>query len=40
MRSKFSREFKGDIVEIMVSGSASAVEIAQEYYISLILISR
>lgn len=39
-RRSFSKEFKKEIVETVVSGSASAAEIAREYHISPIMISR
>ena len=39
-RRSFSKEFKKEIVETVVSGSASAAEIAREYHISPILISK
>lgn len=39
-RRSFSKEFKREIVETIVSGQASAAEIAREYHISPILISK
>ena len=39
-RRSFSKEFKKEIVETVVSGSASAAELSREYHISPILISK
>jgi len=39
-RRSFSKEFKKEIVETVVSGQASAAEIAREYHISPMLISK
>lgn len=39
-RRSFSKEFKREIVETIVTGLASAAEIAREYHISPILISK
>ena len=38
-RRSFNKEFKREIVETVVSGQASAAEIAREYHISPMLIS-
>ena len=38
-RRSFNKEFKKEIVETVVSGQASAAEIAREYHISPIMIS-
>lgn len=39
-RRSFSKEFKREIVETVVSGQASAAEMAREYHISPMLISK
>ncbi|GAG68868.1 unnamed protein product [marine sediment metagenome] len=39
-RRSFSREFKREIVETVVSGQANAAELSREYHISPILISK
>ena len=39
-RRSFSKEFKKEIVETVVSGQASAAELSREYHISPIMISR
>ena len=39
-RRSFSKEFKREIVETVVSGSASAAELSREHHISPILISK
>lgn len=39
-RRSFSREFKKDIVEAIVSGQASAAELSREYSISPVVISK
>ena len=39
-KRSFSREFKKDIVEAIVSGQASAVELSREYSISPVVISK
>ena len=39
-RRSFSKEFKKEIVETVVSGQATAAEISREYSISPVLISK
>lgn len=39
-KRSFSREFKKDIVEAIVSGQASAAELSREYSISPVVISK
>ncbi len=39
-RRSFSKEFKREIVETVVSGQANAAELSREYHISPILISK
>lgn len=40
IRRSFSKEFKKEVAEAIVSGQASAAELAREYSISPIMISR